>query len=182
MKRLCLILAMLFCLLLTGCGSGKSQKQFEEFSADIRQKDSLNFTADVRAEYDDHTAKFTLAYEGVGGNCSVAVIEPEILSGVTMRFENGKAVLDCSGISIDTGFLDESGLTPINALPLIVSAMGSGHLDSCAKDGECTVWYIIPADGITVSLWVNSGTLAPVRAELVSGGRVRIFCDFTRWD
>ena len=182
MKRLCLLLAMLSCLLLTGCGSGQREKQFEEFSADIRQRGALSFIAAVRAEYDDHTAKFTLSFEGDGDSCSVTVVEPEIISGITMRFEGGKAALDCNSISIDTGFLDENGLTPVNALPLIVRAMGSGHLDACSKDGEMTVWHIIPADGITASLWVDSSTLIPARAELVSGGRVRVFCDFTHWN
>lgn len=182
MKRLCLILAMLFCLLLTGCGSGKSEKQFEEFSANVRQQSSLRFTAEMRAEYDDHTAKFTLAYEGNGDKCSVTVIEPEIVSGITMRFEDGKMALDCNSISIDTGFLDENGLTPINALPLIVKAMGSGHLDSCSREDSMTVWHIVPSDDITVALWVDSSTMTPARAELVSGGRVRIFCDFTQWN
>lgn len=182
MKRLCLISAVLFCLLLTGCGSGRSEKKFEDFSASMQDRSSLSFTARVRAEYDDRTVKFTLAYAGEGDNCTISVIEPEIISGIAMRFEDGKSVLDCKGIFIDTGFLDENGLTPVNALPLIVKALVSGHLDSCGKDGDELIWYLIPCDGMSVEVHLCGEPLKPVHAELISGGRVRVFCDITDWN
>ena len=180
MKRLCVMLFTIPCLLLTGCGSGAEEKRFEEFSAAMCERESVSFTANVRAEYDDHTARFTLAYAGEGDSCSVTVMEPEIISGVTMRFEGGKSVLDCESICVDTGFLDENGLTPVNALPIIVRAMRSGHLDSCAKEDGVPVWYVVPEDGLTVALRV-AGDMTPLGAELASEGRVRVFCEITDW-
>lgn len=181
MKRLCLLLVTFFCLLLTGCGSGGQEKLFHDFSAELCEKSTLGFTAKIRAEYDDRTVKFTLAFAGEGDDCTVTVIEPEIISGVAMRFEDGKAALDCKGITLDTGFSDENGLTPVNALPLIAKALKSGHLDSSAKDGKQLIWYLVPCDGITVEVWLDGETMTPLHAELITGGRVRVFCDITDW-
>ncbi len=181
MKRLCVMLLILPCLMLSGCGTGAEEKRFEEFSSELRGRETVSFTADVRAEYDDHTARFTLAYSGNSEDCTVTVIEPDIISGVTMRFESGSSVLDCESISVDTGFLDESGMTPVNALPIIVRAMCSGHLDSCASVDGVPVWYIVPEDGVTVALWMSGEDTTPLRAELASGGRVRLFCEIHDW-
>lgn len=181
MKRLCVLLFILPCFMLSGCGSAAEEMRFEEFSSDMRVRERVGFTAEVRAEYDGRTARFTLAYDDNGTESTVTVIEPEIISGVSMRFEGGKSVLDCESILIDTGFLDENGLTPVNALPIIVRAMRTGQLDSVASVDGVTVWYIVPEDGMTVALWMSEEGTVPLRAELVSDGRVRLFCEIHDW-
>ena len=179
MRNAYILAALCVCLFLSGCGGRSGEKEFESFSTDVRESEELNFTAAVRAETENSTVRFVLAYKGQGENCAISVIEPELLSGVTLRYEKGKALLDCAGTVVDTGELCE-GVTPAGALPLIVSAMGSGHLDCVSKEGGETVFRIIPKDGIAVDVWVDeSGT--PTHAELIAEGRTVLFCDISDW-
>lgn len=182
MKRLYLILIALAALLLTGCGSARYEKQFADFSAALREKTELSFSADVRAEYADHTAGFSFRYAGNANECAVTIRKPEILAGVTLHYKDGKSTLDYGSISIDTGVLDEDGLTPASSLPLLVKAFTVGHLDSCYKEDGEIVWHVIPSDGRDVFLWVDGETLVPTHAELAVGGRTVIFCDISDWN
>ena len=182
MRRLCIITLILAAALLTGCGSGGEERQFAEFSSALRERSSLRFTADVRAELLDHTARLTLAYAGSGKKSTVTVMKPDSLAGITLRYEDGSSRLEYGSLSIDTGLLDDSGLTPASALPMMVKALCCGALDSCAREGGETVWHVVPEDGVSVSLWVDSETLVPTHAELALNGRTTLYCDISDWE
>ena len=62
MKRVCLPLLAIVCLLLTGCAGREVEKAYAGFSERVNAAQSLAFTANVRAEYEHKTAKFTLSY------------------------------------------------------------------------------------------------------------------------
>ena len=179
MRKAMIMAVLCACLLLTGCGSRSGEKRFEDFSADVRERETLSFTATVRAEYTDSTARFTLAFEGQGEDCAIRVLEPETLSGVTLRYKNGKTVIDCGSCVVDALALSD-GVTPASALPLIASAMGSGYLDSISTEGGETVFHIIPKDGVAVELWLDEEG-RPVHAELIIENRTTIFCDISDW-
>lgn len=176
-----IIVLLLACLLLTGCGSAESEKKFAEFSSGLRSGGELRFTAELRAEYPDRTVKCTLAYAGKADECSMTVVEPEILAGVVLRCRDGKLCLESGSYCIDTGVPDTDGIPPVSALPLLVKAFSTGHLDSCANGEGEYIWQLIPSDGIGVNVWVQRDTLTPTHAEIVQGNRTVLFCDLREW-
>lgn len=181
MKRLCLPVLLAFCLLLTGCGSKAAKKQFEKFSEELAGSAALSFTAQMRAEYEDKTVQFTLQYEKDETGCAVTVLAPELIAGVKARVAGGDTALEYDGMIIDTGTLDSYGLTPMSALPVLVQAMTAGHLDSYWQENGMTVMQLIPNDHLTATVWFEGGSLVPVRAELISEGRVTVSCDIESW-
>ena len=179
MKRLGALLLVL-CLLLAGCGKNVAAGRYEAFSEALRARNDLSFTAEVRAEYPERSARFTLAYADEDPGCSLTVTEPEAIRGVTVHLNGAESALGYDSVILDTGPLDRCGLSPVTAVEKLAGALREGHLESAWEEDGCTVWELIADDGLTVRVFLNEN-LIPVRAELISEGRVTVFCDILDW-
>ena len=179
MKRLCPLL-LLLCLLLAGCGKNAAVERFEPFSEALRARSDLRFTAAVRAEYPDRTTRFTLVYADEEPGCSLTVAEPEEIRGVTVHLNGAESALGYDSIVLDTGPLDRYGLSPVTAVEKLVEALREGHLESAWEEDGCTVWELIADDALTVRVRMNPD-LIPEHAELISDGRVTVFCELFDW-
>lgn len=181
MKRLRpLLLLCLLCLLLAGCGKNPAADRYAPFSEALGARGDLRFTAAVRAEYPDRTARFTLCYADESEGYSVTVSEPEEIRGVTVHLNGASSSLGYDSVVLDTGALDRYGLSPTTALTRLVEALRTGHLESAWEEDGLTVWQLVPDDALTVQVWL-SGEGIPVRAELISEGRVAVFCEILDW-
>ena len=179
MKRFCLLLISALCLLLTACAGGSAQNEFEAFSAELSARSELVFTAELTAIYEDKNVDFTLAYEKSGDDCVVTVLEPKMVQGIRARISGGGTAVEYEGIMLDTGRLDDYGLSPMTALPMLVEAMCSAHADSFWEDGGLNAVKLLPSDTLSAVVWFDGGV--PVSAELISEGRVTVSCVIKDW-
>ena len=182
MKRACIIALMISCLLLCGCGSKKLEKDYESFASDLSQKDSLSFTADLRAEYEDKTARFTLGYEEDSQGGTVTVLAPELIKGIKAHISPGSTSLQYESIVLDTGALDNFGLSPLSSLPHLLQALREGHMDSFWEEDEALVLQLQAEDELKCTVWFEKESMRPLRAELSSGGRVTVFVEIDHWN
>lgn len=182
MKRICLPMLIVVCLLLSGCGSGgEMKKAYRDFSAELSQADSLSFTAAVRAEYEHKTARFTLSYSEDEEGGRVTVLAPELIAGVTANVGPDSTSLEYNGVMLDTGALDNFGLSPMSALPVLVQAMREGSMDSFwAEDGKLA-YQLVADDGLICTVWFEAEEMLPLRAELICDGRVTVYAEISDW-
>lgn len=180
MKRLCPFLLAL-CLLLGGCGASKAGEEYQSFAGDLSARSDLAFTAELRAEYEDKTLSYTLSYREDAEGCTVTVLAPETIKGVKAHLRAGGSQLEYDTVVLDTGALDRYGLSPLSALPTLVDTLRCGHLDSAWEEDGQTVWQLIADDNLSVQVWLEGESLTPVHAELISDGRVTVFCDISDW-
>ena len=178
MKKLCLLVLCL--ALLTGCGSGRETERRRQLAEALSARRDLGFTADLRAEYPDRTVSFRLGYEEDEGGCTVRVLEPEEIGGVSVHLGPDGAQLRFEELRLDTGPLDRYGLSPLSALPALTRALREGRLESAWTEGEQTVWELAADDHLTVQVWLDD-ELRPQRAELISDGRVSVFLEISAW-
>lgn len=182
MKRFVLpVLLALICLFLMGCGSAGARQSYDELSHRIRVGQQLSFTAAVRAEYSDRSYDFTLDYRRGADSATVTVVQPKLIAGISARVENGDTALEYEGIRLDVGELDDYGLTPMSALPVLVDALQNGHFDSWWEEDGKTVLLLTEDDHLSATVWLESSGMTPMRAELVSDGTVVVFCDIYDW-
>ena len=181
MKKLCLYLILLPCLLLSACGTKAEEKLFHEFSYSLAERQDLSFIGNLRAEYPDRTVEFQLRFEDEDGHSVVTVLAPELISELSVEIHEGASILEYNSLVIDTGALDDSGLTPLTALPEIVSALRTGYLDAVREEGGELVFTLIPDDGLKVDVWFEPLSMNPVHAELISDGKVTVYCDIESW-
>ncbi len=182
MKKLYLPVLIGFALILTACGGGDARSSFEMFSQSLREQEQLHFTSQIRAEYDDRSAEFTLDYSAGPDGCTVTVLAPEIIKGVSAHVAAGETALAYDSVVLDTGLLDEFGLTPMSALPLLVEAMKTGYLDSAWEEDDQLAALIVPSDEVSVELRLDKYAKIPLSAEIASAGRVRIFAQISDWN
>lgn len=178
MKR-CIPL-LLICLLLCGCTNPAREKRFNAFSQALAGQETLQFTAEVRSEYDDRSFSFTLDYLKDAEGQTVRVLEPEHIAGIRAHLSPGSSTLEFQGLILDTGPLDPYGLSPMNALPTLVEALCRAHLESVWEEDGALACQLILDDHLSARVWFSEDMI-PLRAELQSDDTVRIFCDIHDW-
>lgn len=181
MKKLCLPLILSLCLLLAGCGGKEYERTQQELTQRLGAVEVLSFTANVRAEYEHKTARFTLSYSEDSQGGKVTVLAPQLIAGITARVEPGSTSLEYDGVMLGTGELDDFGLSPMSALPILVQALKNGALDSGWQEGDFTVMQIQSSDELSCTVWFEPETMIPRQAELISEGRVKIFAEISDW-
>ena len=181
MKHALFPLLLVFCLLLTGCGGRADEKRFSDFSEALSAKDTLGFTAELRAEYADRTLEFTLDYEKDAEGQTVSVRKPERIAGIRAHLSPGSETLEYEGLILDTGPLDPYGLTPMNALPKLVETLCAGQLESHWEESGAFVCHLILDDHLSASVWFEPQSMTPSYAELQSDDTVHLFCTIRDW-
>ena len=181
MKRLYPML-LCICLVLTGCQRRDVQAEFDSFSRSLSESSTLSFTANVRAEYENKTARFTLSYAGDSEGGTVTVLAPELIKGIKAHISPGGTQLRYDSVVLDTGALDSFGLSPLSSLPLLVQAMKCAHLDSFWEEEGQLVLQLEPDDERRCTIWFESEGMSPLRAEIVSGGRVTVYIEISDWN
>lgn len=181
MKRTCLVVLLVFSFLLCGCGSKKEEKFLNDFSAALSERSDLSFVGKLRCEYDDRTVSFTLQYKQQENGCLITVLQPEEIEGICVELDEKGSVLKYDELFVDTGNLDEFGLSPLSALPLLADSLRGSYMDSVRYEGDELVYTLVPADDINLDIWFSAEDMIPRHAEIISQGRVRIFCDLESW-
>ena len=136
---------------------------------------------ELRAEYADRTLSFTLGYEKDAAGETVSVLKPERIAGIRAHRAAGKNTLEFEGLVLDTGPLDPYGLTPMSALPSLVEALCTGHLDSHWEENGSLVCRLILDDHLSASVWFDPQSMTPSYAELQSDDTVHLFCTIRDW-
>ena len=180
MKKLSLLVLTL-CVIISGCGKKNVQADFEAFSQRV-ENSCISFTANIRAEYENKTARFTLGYEESGEGGTVTVLAPELIKGIKAHVSPGSTSLEYESIVLDTGALDNFGLSPLSSLPHLVQAMRRGHMDSFWEEDEALVLQLQSEDELKCTVWFKKEGMIPLRAELSSGGRVTVFVEIDHWN
>ena len=181
MKRFLLPILLSITLLLSSCGKSRGEGDYRAFAERLNGLDGLSFTAQVRAEYEHKTARFTLAYEENREGGRVTVVAPELIRGVSARVKPGSTTLEYDSVVLDTGSLDSFGLSPLSSLPVMLRAMRTGHVDSVwEEDGKRAV-LLEPDDELRCTVWFTRSDMRPLRAELMTDGRVTVYVEISDW-
>ena len=181
MKRCFLLILLCITLFLSSCGKSRGEGDYRAFAERLNALGALSFTAQVRAEYEHKTARFTLAYEQDGEGGRVTVMAPELIRGVSASVKPGSATLEYDSVVLDTGSLDSFGLSPMSSLPAMLRAMRLGHVDSIWEEDGKTVVMLEPDDELRCTVWFSKPDMHPLRAELITDGRVRVYIDISDW-
>lgn len=180
-------------LLLGGCTAGPAKiSPAEEMALAIRGEylEASTWTAEVEltADYGQRVYQYTLTASDDGTQTLLTLTAPETVAGITARLEEEKGVLEYDGMIVETGPLDDQGLTPVSALPVLMETVRSGYISTCnLEEEQLRVSYCDPEEepgvGREVVLWFDGQTHALLRGEInVDGVRVieSQFLNFTK--
>ncbi|MBE6991858.1 MAG: hypothetical protein E7430_04690 [Ruminococcaceae bacterium] len=188
--RKVLSFALMMTLLFSACKTAANDPG--QAALDIRTRlltaGEISLCADVQADYGERVYDYRLECDYVcKGDSSVTVIEPDIISGISATVSRSGTSLSFDGVSLDTGSLEGTELSPLGALPAMADAWCSGYIsNTCAAQLNGTDCYFVSyltgsgSDELEIRTWFDKSTLLPVYGEIVSGGSVVIYAGFTQ--
>jgi len=177
-------------LLLSACG-GKANEA-EDLVQTLRGK-YLEMTActghmDLTADYGQRVYIFGVDFSwALEGETVLTLTAPENVAGTTARIAKGETALEYDGVSVETGPLNDAGLTPMDVLPALLAYVREGYLAECVLEGEtgerlrviCREPENDPGQGVEATLWFDVGSLCLLAGEISQEGTTVIQCTFT---
>ncbi len=188
MRKL-LLCVLMTTLLLASCGTA-GVSEAEELALTIRGEylamDRCAAQASITADYGRRVYEYGMAVSVDGEETLLTLSKPETVAGLCARLTGEKNLLEFDGVALETGPLDENGLTPVSAVPALLEAARSGYITTCGLEEDGTVLRVdcgdpagSPGSGTEIVLWFDAATHALTRGEIsVDGFRV-ILCQFS---
>ena len=189
--RKCVVCVLMTTLLLAGCGKA-GVSEAEELALTVRGEylamESCAARAAVTADYGQRVYQYEMAVSVNGEETTLTLSAPETVAGLTARLTGEENLLEFDGVSVETGPLDDDGLTPVSALPALLEAARSGYMTACALEEDGALLRIdcgdpegTPGAGTETALWFDASTHALTRGEISVDGFRAILCEFSEF-
>lgn len=185
--RSLLLLTATSALLLTGCtGGGSSTKDKLEAAQSVyRTMSGCTAQAEITADYGQRVYGYTVDLTVKGGSGVMTVKEPENLAGTVLTWSDGETKLAFDGAELDTGALSDSGLSPADAMPTILTACQGGEIVDCCMEEQAGAQVLhgtLDLDGDQggqIQCWFQPDSYGLLRAELSQDGVTVVTMQFS---
>lgn len=184
MRRAIASALMIALLLLPGCGEREERLEegFDALRSAVTRAESIRFQAEITADREQTVETYTLAVDYDGQRTEVEILAPEILAGVRAGVSRGETQLLYEGIILGAGPLDEEGLTPMSAMPMMLDTLANGYVELLWWEDERIAARLFAGETSALTVWLDSESLAPQAAEFAREGKTLITCRITGWE
>jgi len=144
----------------------------------------LKFQVGITADFPERISKYRVCYTYARDERSIVeILEPEEINGVKISVDSGETKIEFDGARLETGKLNENGLTPLSALPKLVEQWISGDItevEAVRRDGVDATLMIYSADdeNIEYRTWFDRTSYNPIYAEIIVDGKCVIRCEY----
>ena len=183
-----LALMTALCLLLCACGGKGGADNFaDDIQSEFSKAKGITMIVSVTADYGSRVYEYKLRLVGKNNAMDIEVIEPSGIKGIKAHVTDEGIGLEFDGVTLDTGELFGDGLSPLQAIPLMLKAWKSGYVKESWKEkvsGTQTIavkFDISQPDSsknILHIAWFDAQSRLPVKAEILSDGYRVISCTF----
>ena len=186
--RKALLFAPMLMLLLTACGGGEEKDPAAELQAQYAAVESAVMEADITCHYEDEVRTYTLLCDYTPAKSTVTVLSPTNLAGISATVADGTLSLSYEDISLDAGGYSAAAISPVAALPKLMTAAASGYVTERSEEtlGERPCLRLacdLPDDeGTLYTTWYDQETLLPLRSEISSDGTMVFEIAWTRFE
>ena len=186
--RKALLFAPMLMLLLTACGGGEEKDPVGELQRQYAAVESAVMEADITCHYEDEVRTYTLLCDYTPAKSTVTVLSPTNLAGISATVADGTLSLSYEDISLDAGGYSAAAISPVAALPKLMTAAASGYVTERSEEtlGERPCLRLacdLPDDeGTLYTTWYDQQTLLPLRSEISSDGTMVFEIAWTRFE
>lgn len=185
-------LLLLPVILLCGCtGEQEDNDLALQLRADFLDRTGCAGTMEVTADYGQRVYQYTVTFSGnEKDGLSLVITAPEEAAGITATIAQGQTFLTFDGVQLETGPLNETGLSPLDALPAFLTAMESGYIAETGTEllGEkealrlcCREPERAPGQGLETLLWFDKTNQTLLQGELRQDGATVVRCTFSEF-
>lgn len=186
------VLLLLPVILLCGCtGEQEDNDLALQLRADFLDRTGCAGTMEVTADYGQRVYQYTVTFSGnEKDGLSLVITAPEEAAGITATIAQGQTFLTFDGVQLETGPLNETGLSPLDALPAFLTAMESGYIAETGTEllGEAEALRLCcreperaPGQGVETLLWFDKTNQTLLQGELRQDGATVIRCTFSEF-
>ena len=193
-KSICTPMIALACALaLCGCVGEQADNDLTlELRSDFLAMEGCSGSMTVTADYGERVYTYEVDFtSNQKDGMALTITAPEEVAGITARIAQGDTVLEYDGLQLETGPLNPDGLSPLDALPAILTAVQSGYIAEttserageretlrlCCRDPEKQ-----PGEGLETVLWFDKEQKTLLRGELRQDGASVLQCEFSSFD
>lgn len=162
---------------LSACGAGREEARFDAFRDSLTDA-AVTVTAEVTARDGEDVTAFTLSCTETDAGCDIEVLAPEEIQGVHAHVASGEAQMQFDDLILPMPQAEDA-VSPLMALPMVLSAARTGHLDLVWQE-DGLVCQLVPDDDSAVRIYLNEDNV-PTAAEMDVGGHTCVFCTITAW-
>ncbi len=181
MRRAIACALMMTLLLLPGCGEREEalKEGFGTLREAVTQAGSISFHAELTASRADTVESYSLSAAYDGSETTVEVLAPALIAGITATALRGETAVSFQGVELGAGPLDEEGLTPMSAIPVMLDAIASAYVELLWWEGDYLAARLFVGEDAVLTLWLDRQSLLPAAAEVATGGRTVIAMQIT---
>jgi len=176
------------CITLCACGGkGGTDNLAEDIKAEYLKAESVTLIISIKADYGSRVYDYKLRCVAKADTADIEITEPEGIKGLRAHVSEEGIGLEYDGMTLDTGELFGKGLSPIEAIPMMLKAWKDGYItetrnEKIGKTDTLAVTFDLkPADSKTElvhTVWFDRDSHLPVKAEIINDGYRVIDCTF----
>lgn len=174
------ILLFALCLCLSACAAGPEAPEVRVRALRRPFTDTAHVSgrAVLTADYGERVYTWTVSIDGSAQAGTMTVEEPENVAGTMLQWSDGKTLLSCEDVTLETGPLSDR-LSPAEAIPTLLSICQTGQVLECGWENDLLYAKLAHSseDNISGLCWFEGETLR--RCELTEAGKTLITLDFS---
>ncbi|MCD8367478.1 MAG: hypothetical protein LUC48_05565 [Clostridiales bacterium] len=175
-----LLTLTLACALLSGCGSrgASATDQVDEVRVSYDCMTAYTASAAITANCSGRVYSYEADFSGDLTSGVMTVTAPDNIAGCSVSWDEGGTVLDWEQVELETGALNGDGLSPVDAMPTILTCCTTGLLLECSLEADGSELYAEfenPENPACTALcWFDLADHGLLRAELTSEGQTLV--------
>ena len=186
--RKALLFAPMLMLLLTACGGGEEKDPAAVLQQQYAAVAEATMEADVTCHYEGEERTYTLLCAYTPEKSTITVLAPDNLAGISATLEGEELTLSYDDISLDAGSYSAAAISPVAALPKLMTAASAGYLTEQSEEtvGErpCLrlTFDLSEEEGALYTTWFDQETLLPLQSEISVDGAVVFEVAWSRFE
>jgi len=181
---------ILLLALLCACGGGNEDNDLVlSLREDFQNMDAWSGEMELTADYGQRVYVYSVSFTGDREEgTTLTITAPEEAAGITAVAKEGQTWLDYDGVRLETGPLDPQGLSPMDALPALLTELETGTVAEVGTetDGDLSLLRltlrdpeVTPGTGRETVFWFDKAQKTLLRAELRNDGATVVSCVFS---
>ena len=181
---------ILLLALLCACGGGNADNELVlSLREDFQNMDAWSGEMELTADYGQRVYDYSVSFTGDREEgTTLTITAPEEAEGITAVAKEGQTWLDYDGVRLETGPLDPQGLSPMDALPALLTELETGTVAEVGTetDGDLSLLRltlrdpeVTPGTGRETVFWFDKAQKTLLRAELRNDGATVVSCVFS---
>ncbi len=181
---------ILLLALLCACGGGNADNDLVlSLREGFQKMDAWSGEMELTADYGQRVYAYSVSFTGDREEgTTLTITAPEEAAGITAVAKEGQTWLDYDGVRLETGPLDPQGLSPMDALPALLTELETGTVAEVGTetDGDLSLLRltlrdpeVTPGTGRETVFWFDKAQKTLLRAELRNDGATVVSCVFS---